>query len=684
MKCGRFLALIVWFTTYMVFGQTDPLHEREVERIADELFALQENDLNYSELYENLLQLRSHPLDLNSASADQLRSLFVLSESQIGGILDYRERAGRLLSIYELQNVPGLDPITISRLEPFVMVSESSLAEKNLFHRITDFNNSYLILRHQRTIELRKGFRSISNQPAAFRGSPDNIYMRFRTSKANDHSIGFTAEKDAGEAIDWNPESQRFGLDYYSLHFQLVNKGRLNNLILGDFQAQFGQGLLLGGAFGVGKGGETIATTRRSNLGFLPYTSLDENNFFRGVAVTLRLSRYWRLSSFISHKRMDGSTQVDSLGNVIEISSFNQTGLHRTETELANRKSLTENNAAAVLEYQRNTFHSGIVVHANHFSLPVNSNPTLYNQFSFKGAELVNTSAYLNYSWHNFSFFSEIAKSLDKGFAGVAGMLASLSHSMDLSMVYRNYARDFQSYYGNAFGENSRPQNESGLYLGWKYRVGRDHHLSGYTDLFRFNWLRYRVYSPSNGFEWLARYTYQPTKQVAFYVQVREENKARNLPESVTYQTANGRKRNYWINIDYSVNDHLGFRTRVQQSSYSLAGTTTRGFTIIQDATVNFKRMSVSTRYALFDTDDYENRQYVYERDVWLAYSIPAYYGVGVRSYVLIRYRFNSRLDAWFRWARTSLLNQDHIGSGNEAIEGNHRNDLKFQIRYKL
>ncbi|MFI5135500.1 MAG: hypothetical protein ACHQD9_06580, partial [Chitinophagales bacterium] len=37
-------------------------------------------------------------------------------------------------------------------------------------------------------------------------------------------------------------------------YLQVQNKGKIKNLIIGDFQNQFGQGLTLGGAFAMGKG----------------------------------------------------------------------------------------------------------------------------------------------------------------------------------------------------------------------------------------------------------------------------------------------------------------------------------------------------------------------------------------------------------------------------------------------
>jgi hypothetical protein len=69
----------------------------------------------------------------------------------------------------------------------------------------------------------------------------------------------------------------------------------------------------------------------------------------------------------------------------------------------------------------------------------------------------------------------------------------------------------------------------------------------------------------------------------------------------------------------------------------------------------------------------------MYESNVWMAFSLPAYYGVGVKNYILIQYKLNKSLSLWMRYARTRYTDRDIIGSGLDAIAGNVRNDLKFQ-----
>jgi hypothetical protein len=267
----------------------------------------------------------------------------------------------------------------------------------------------------------------------------------------------------------------------------------------------------------------------------------------------------------------------------------------------------------------------------------------------------------------------------------VVGMLGSLTSKLETSLVYRKFDKNFYSFYSNAIAENSIPQNEEGIYWGLKYSFDKKISVAGYVDLFTFPWLKYRSYSPSDGSEWLARFNWRPSKTVYLFAQMREETKQRNLSEPGNlYTTGNGTKRSYWINCDYSANTRLSFRTRLQMSDYQIGNSFTKGMVLLQDVSYDFRKFSITTRFAIFDTDDYDNRLYVYERDAWLSFSFPAYYGKGTRQFILLQYKLTSQIDVWLRWANTTYLNQEIIGSGGDVIHGNSRNDVKFQARIRF
>lgn len=517
--------LILLVFNQILRGQDYPQKDVDLEVLADEIFGFQDLDLNYQELYENMVQLLANKINLNTANAEELRFLNLLTEQQVQSLLEYRTENGALISVYELQSVPGFDATTINKIIQFVKVEDAESGK--LLRRIIAEENNYLIMRYDRTLETKRGFQKSGTPESRFNGDDGDLYMRFRTSKPGDFSLGFTLEKDAGEQIKWNTADKQYGFDFMSFHVQVMNKGKLKNLIIGDYQTQFAQGLLLGGSFGYGKGSEAVMTVRRSNLGFLPYTSANEVGYKRGAAATYEITRYIYLSGFYSNALRDASINSDTLENS-SISSFQTTGFHRNENELAGRHKLREQNYGAVLNFRKGAIDAGIIYNGLEYSLPVNREAQPYNQFTFSGNTLTNAGAFLNYTFHNFTFFSEFAQTVNEGYGLTAGLLGSLTPKLDVALHVRNYQRNFYSLYSNAFSENSTPQNESGIYWGWKYRWNKKFSTSGYADLFRFPWLRYRSYIPSDGHEWLIRFNYQPSKKVLIFIQAREESKVRN------------------------------------------------------------------------------------------------------------------------------------------------------------
>src|SRR6478609_7535530 len=88
-----------------LLAQDYPRKDINPANLVDEIFAVQDLDINYQDLYENYLQLISNPFDLNKVTEEQLRSLYILSQDQITSILEYRLEGGSFVSVYELQTI---------------------------------------------------------------------------------------------------------------------------------------------------------------------------------------------------------------------------------------------------------------------------------------------------------------------------------------------------------------------------------------------------------------------------------------------------------------------------------------------------------------------------------------------------------------------------------------------------
>lgn len=506
MRKVLFISSTVFFGFLPPFLSSAQELEFDLEEFIESNFSNQDEDTNYEDIYEALFQLYQSPINLNKANRQDLQSLLLLSNIQINEFLDHRSKNGDLLSIYELQAIPEFDLETIYEIRPFVAVRETGLQADNrsLLQRILNEKNNYLIIRSDRTLEQKRGFVSTEERERQYLGDPYRLYTRFRVRHTDDFSIGFTTEKDAGEQFKWDPTHDQYGMDFWSFHAQLENQGRLKNIVLGDYQLQFGQSLLFGAGFAIGKGSQTVATARRSNLGILPYTSVLETNFFRGVATTIELNDYLDLTTFYSYNPINGNVELDSAQSAEEFfTSIRLTGFHRTESELAGKNAIEAQNFGGNMLFntKRENLNIGLNYIHTIYDRPFFRQPSKYNQFEFGGRQNQNYGLFANYYWRNFHLFGESAISSSSGIGAIAGFIASVTPNLQTSFIVRKYEKDFHTFYGTAFGESTRNINENGIYWGLKFQPFKKLTFSGYYDRFNFPWLRFRADGPSKGNE---------------------------------------------------------------------------------------------------------------------------------------------------------------------------------------
>ncbi len=658
----------------------------DLQEFIESNFNIQDESLNYEDLYERLFLLYEDPINLNDVSEEDLLALHILSTNQVSALLDYILTRGKLISIYELLYINGFDNGTINKLLPFVSVSQVKTDGRSLFKRIIQEKNNYFILRYERTLEEKRGYQSATDD--GYLGSPDKLYFRYRVSNPKDFSVGFTMEKDAGETLFGNNAFKKRGIDFWSAHLLFENKRKWKKIVLGDYQLQLGQGLLYGAGFGIGKGSETINNLEKAHMGIRPYTSVIEGGFLRGVAATYGISNKVNTTIFTSHLKQDANIQTGDLEDFqTYFSSIQLSGFHRTHSELARKGAIDETLAGIDISYKPNHLNRvGFIASINRFSVPILRANKPYNQFEFSGSTNSNLGLYGKTSWHQFNFFGETSISRSGGLGMVMGFTSSLSARIDFAMIFRNFQKNFHSLRSSAFSEGSRNINESGIYWGIKYILNKRFNLSAYFDTFRFPWLRFRTNAPSEGKDYLIRLNYSPNRKVNTYFQLRSKVKDQNFRDLETnhINVLPGKKKQYLFNLDVEINHSLILKSRVQHSKYQIATNKTSGYAFSQDATYKHNNLTISGRLALFDTEGAENRQYMYERDVLYAFSIPAYSGRGIRNYVLISYRLNTNIDLWARLSRTTFYDRSEIGTGLETIDGNKKTDIKFQIRYKI
>lgn len=679
----------------LAFGQEPPRVEIDLEEFTERLFPIQDEDIDYEGIYEALFQLYQNPIDINQATAEILQATYLLTPAQLSNFLSYRKNNGPLLSLYELQAIPGFDLPLIQTLIPFLTIGSAINHSKPFFDRIEDASQAYLLVRHRRIWETRRGFTSPDTSSTGristrYLGDANELYVRFRLQKPRDFSFGFTLDKDAGEQFIWDRKTRRYGFNFVSFHFARYQVGKWRSIQMGDYQVAFGQGLVFGAGYTLGKGAETVPTVRRSSAGLLPYTAALEFGFFRGIGATYNFSSTLSATLITSHVSRDGRIQseLDSLEQRVTFSSINQSGLHRTPSEIETKNTLKETSLGFNVQYAKNDLSLGINGLHTRFDRPWQRTPRPDNQFDFAGNQNTVSSIYFNYNLKNTFLFGETAISSSGGNGSVLGFISSLSRQVSYSLLWRKYDPSFHSFYSNAFAESTRPTNESGVYLGLELRPMKKWRWNFYYDFFKFPWLRFRAYAPSSGYEWLSRLTFQPNRSLTVFAQIRQEQKDRNLPDDgqrqLTYQLAALNKVNGIFSVEYQATKNFYLRSRVLFSRVNFNQERSNGLMIFQDVRFQHSNWRLTGRIAIFDTDNYDNRLYAFENNVLWAFSLPAFSGQGMRYYLLAQFNPTPRITLYLRFARTIFTDREEISSGLQTIDGNTQTETNFLLKYNL
>ena len=79
-----------------------------------------EGTFDFNTFFDQLDGYIQNPINLNEATEEDLHDLGLLTDIQIINFLNYRQQAGDLIAIYELQAVQGFDMQSIRRILPFV------------------------------------------------------------------------------------------------------------------------------------------------------------------------------------------------------------------------------------------------------------------------------------------------------------------------------------------------------------------------------------------------------------------------------------------------------------------------------------------------------------------------------------------------------------------------------------
>ncbi len=236
-----FLATLLLLCAFTLNAQGLFLLEDNLEELAEET-----GTADWEDELEELSHRLQEPLNLNAATREQLEQFPFLTARQVEEIQAYIYIHGPMQTLYELQLVEEMDRRTIDLLLPFVCVKP--VEEGSGFPSLKEllkFGKHEALVRFDVPFYRRKGYET------DYLGPPWYHALRYAFRRGDYVQAGFAAEKDAGEPFF--ALHDRRGYDHYSYYIYLQNLGWLKALALGTYRLSFGQGLVLGNSFGLGK-----------------------------------------------------------------------------------------------------------------------------------------------------------------------------------------------------------------------------------------------------------------------------------------------------------------------------------------------------------------------------------------------------------------------------------------------
>jgi len=680
---GKCFFMIFLFGSIIANAQSQSQMSTSIENLIEDIFVQlteeNEDEFDYSVYYDDLIALAQNPINLNQATQNQLKDLFFLSDIQVENILYYIYRFGVMQTIYELRLIDGLDDKDIWRMLPFVFVTEEKRTTEKLYWReVWKYGKSNVYVRFDRNLEKSRGYISDEDGATKYHGSPFYHSLKYQFQYKSRVLFGITAEKDAGEQFF----SDKKGYDFFSAYIQLNDIGAFKTVTLGDFRANFGEGLVLRTNFTMGKSSQAL-NINRAKAGLRKSSSTDEYNFFRGAGATVRLGNF-DVTAFYSNKKIDG----DTLGGTFP--SIYKTGLHRTTNEIQKKGTVNQQVVGGNVSFVQQHYQLGITAVHTILNHSLEPEAAIYNTHYFRGSNQTAAGLHYRARWQKLNFFGETAFTNNFAFATVNGLSFMPLSRIGLVALYRYFSPEYDTFYANAFSESSsRTNNEKGFYLGTEIYPVRRWKVSAYADGTRFQWLKYGVSSPSIGSDYMlnAEFTIRRNLGMSWRLNYKQKEVNFTNSNSPTAELIPHEKISFRYALN-SVHGNFRFQTLLNGNVVCKSNSDwTYGVSALQDVSYSFRKIPVSIdlRYQFFDAEDYENRIHSYEKDILYAFSIPMNYGIGSRYYLNLKYDFRKNISFWFKFAQTIYADdREKTGSGNDEIEKNRRTTARILMRWKF
>lgn len=659
--------LIICISLLFLSSYSIAQNKQDWEKYYDQLSDIDDTESpSWESTYDILSELAANPIDINTATREDLEQLPFLNDQQIEQIQEYIYRYGGIKSWGELAMIESLDQPRQKLIAIFTTLENIQKTPIPSIKNILKYGKNDLIATATIPFNNRAGYDN------GYLGYNIKHWLRYSYNYSRYLKIGFVASQDAGEPFFSGRNSA--GYDYYSFYLIMRKMGRLKALAAGRYRLRFGMGLVLNNDFGFGKIA-TLATLGRQGNSINAHSSRMQANYLQGAAATVTIAKGLDLTGFVSYRKIDATLSVDST-----ITTILQTGYHRTPSEM-NRK----NNASQLLtggnaNYFNSGFHIGttaIYTSFNRELMPDISQIYRYNNPA--GKAFWNASMDYGYLSRKLSINGETATGSAGGLATLNSISYQLADNLSLMALQRFYSYRYYSLFSSSFSDGGYIQNESGVYLGGNWQPATNLSLMFYTDYAYFPWAKYQISRTSHSWDNFVSATYQRHNwQFLARYRIRFRQKD-NADKSSLINTTLHRTR---LSAAYT-SARWSLKTQADMV-YSKEETHSFGWMLLQNASYTAKKVRIDASVSYFDTDDYASRIYVYERGALYTYAFPSFYGNGMRYAANVRVDVNKNLMLLAKLGVTHYFDRSQISTGLQMIDGNTQSDLDLQLRWRF
>lgn len=606
-------------------------------------------DEAWMDYLEELKTLHENPININTATREDLLRLPFLDERQVEEIQAYIYLHGQMQTLGELRLMELLDDETRKVLGLFVYAKEDKGDAKS---PLLGYLKQRLDSRMDIPLYYRKGYMD-----GSYAG--DALYHRIRYTIGNSKHFkaGVRVEKDAGERY----------YDSYGAYAQLSHIGCLSHVTVGDYRAGFGQGLVMGGGSMFGKS----SLISRNQQGIRPMTSMDESSYLRGAALALRLGKEVEATALVSHRRLDATLNADG-----EVRTLLSTGYHRTRSERDSKGDVSSTLVGGHLQWTHGTVALGSTGYYQQFDKTLNPGSQAYRRYYPRGNSFGVMGVNYGYLGYRLKLQGETAYSTEQqGIATLNTATWSINRSYTLSMVQRFYGKQYYSFQARALSENSNVQDETGVLVRLQAQPWEGWQCVSYADFFYHPWPRYGMTHSSAGQEVMTQWSYKPNAANLFTGQYQMKRKEKQDVMEVHHR----------LKLQWTYQPGEQWKWQTMGTMHHVLESL--GYAVGETAQWNSpgEQWKMSAMLSYFHTQDYDSRVYQYEPSLYQTMSSGSYYGHGMHGVVAGRWKAGN--DRWMveaRMSSTCHFDKKEQSSGAQTIFSRWKNDIQIQIALNI